>query len=184
RGGVQRPRLALILAVAALMRCAVLLAPPSLSDDLYRYVWDGRVAAAGINPYRYVPSDSHLAALRDNAIYPHINRKTYAPTIYPPVAELIFLATSRISESVGWMKATMVAFDVASVAILLRLLTLARLPRERILVYAWHPLILWEFAGSGHIDAAVVGFVVLALWARRREAAWLTGLLLGCAALV
>lgn len=184
RGGVQRSRLTLILAVAMLMRGAVALAPPYLSDDLYRYVWDGRVEAAGINPYRYVPSDSHLAVLRDDAIYPLINRRTYAPTIYPPVAEYIFLATTRISESAGSMKATMVAFDVASIAILLRLLTLAGLPRERILIYAWHPLVLWEFAGSGHLDAAVVTFVALALWARRREAAWLTGLFLGCAALV
>jgi alpha-1,6-mannosyltransferase len=183
RGG-QRPRLAFVLGVAALMRCGVLLAPPYLSDDLYRYVWDGRVAAAGINPYRYVPSDTHLAPLRDAAIYPHVNRKTYAPTIYPPVAEYIFLATSRLSESAGWMKVTMVGFDLASVGILLRLLALSALPPERILIYAWHPLILWEFSGSGHIDAAVVTFVALALWARRREAGWLAGLFLGCAALV
>jgi alpha-1,6-mannosyltransferase len=184
RKDLQPPRLALILTCATLMRGAVLLAPPDLSDDLYRYVWDGRVAAAGINPYRYVPSDSHLAALRDDAIYPQINRRTYAPTIYPPMAEYIFLATTRISESAVWMKATMVAFDVASIAVLLRLLALSNLPRERILIYAWHPLIIWEFAGSGHIDAAVVAFVALALWARRREAAWLTGLFLSCAALI
>jgi hypothetical protein len=183
-GGMRRRWLALILGIAALMRGAVLLAPPYLSDDLYRYVWDGRVAAAGINPYSYVPSDSHLASLRDSAIYPLINRGTYAPTIYPPIGEYIFLATTRISESAGWMKATMVAFDIASIVILLRLLAFMGLPRERVLIYSWHPLILWEFAGSGHIDAVVVTFVALALWARGREVAWLTGLFLGCAALV
>ena len=166
------------------MRVRGLLAPPYLSNDLYRYVWDGRVAAAGINPYRYVPADDHLAALRDAAIFPFINRATYAPTIYPPIAESIFFATTRLNDSVGWMKATMVAFDVATVAILLRLLALAGLPLERILIYAWHPLILWEFAGSGHIDAAAVMFVALALWARRRHAGSLAGLFLGCAALV
>jgi alpha-1,6-mannosyltransferase len=68
--------------------------------------------------------------------------------------------------------------------LLLRLLVLVGLPRERILIYAWHPLALWEFAGSGHIDAAVIAFVTLALWARRREAAWLTGSALAAAALV
>jgi alpha-1,6-mannosyltransferase len=182
----QSPRhaLALILAVAALMRVGAVLTPPYLSDDLYRYIWDGRVEAAGINPYRYVPSDTHLAALRDATIYPNINRRTYAPTIYPPVAEYIFLAATRLSESVSWMKATMAVFDVAGMVMLLRLLALIGLPRERILIYAWHPLPIWEFAGSGHVDAVVVGFVALALWWRRREAAWLTGVALACAALV
>jgi alpha-1,6-mannosyltransferase len=167
-----------------LMRLGIVLAPPYLSDDLYRYVWDGRVEAAGINPYRYVPADKHLAALRDEAIYPNINRRTYARTIYPPVAEYFFFLITRVSESATWMKLAMVAFELASMGILLQLLALAGLPLARILIYAWHPLALWEFAGSGHIDAAIVAFVALALWARRREAAWLTGITLACATLV
>jgi hypothetical protein len=184
RGGFSRRGLAAILTVAAVMRLGVLLAPPYLSDDVNRYVWDGRVEAAGINPYRYVPVDPHLATLRDDAIFPNVNRSTYAPTVYPPVAEYIFLIATRVSESLTWMKATMVCFELASVVLLLRLLVLFGLPRERILIYAWHPLALWEFAGSGHIDAAVIAFVTLALWARRREAAWLTGSALAAAALV
>ena len=183
-GGFSRRALVAILAAAALMRLGVLLAPPYLSDDVNRYVWDGRVAAAGINPYRYVPVDPHLASLRDDAIFPNVNRSTYAPTIYPPVAEAIFLAATRVSESLTWMKATMVGFEIASVALLLHLLGRLGLPRERILIYAWHPLALWEFAGSGHIDAAVIAFVTLALWARQREAAWLTGSALAAAALI
>jgi alpha-1,6-mannosyltransferase len=184
RFGPLRRVLLPILAVAAVMRLGVVLAPPYLSDDLYRYVWDGRVEAAGINPYRYVPSDTHLVTLRDEAIYPNINRRTYAPTIYPPVAEYIFFLASRISESPLGMKAAMVALEWASIGILLHLLALAGQPLERILIYAWHPLALWEFAGSGHIDAAVVLFVALALWARRRDARSLTGIAVAAAALV
>jgi len=184
RGGLSRRALPGVLAVAAFMRLAVLLAPPYLSDDINRYVWDGRVEAAGVNPYRYVPADPHLAALRDETIFSHINRADYAPTIYPPVAEYIFLLGTRWRESLTAMKATLLAFELAGVLLLLRLLEDSRLPRERILIYAWHPLTLWEFAGSGHVDAAVVTFVVLALWARRREQAWLTGSALAAAALV
>ena len=184
RGGLSRRALIAVLAVAALMRLAVLLAPPYLSDDINRYVWDGRVEGAGINPYRYVPADPHLAALRDQTIFPNINRSDYAPTIYPPVAEYVFFLGTRFGESLTAMKATLLAFELAGVLLLLRLLQDSRLPRERILIYAWHPLTLWEFAGSGHVDAAVVTFVVLALWARRREAAWLSGSALAAAALV
>jgi len=184
RGGLSRRVLIAVLAVAALMRLAVLLAPPYLSDDINRYVWDGRVAAAGINPYRYVPADPHLAALRDETIFPKINRSDYAPTIYPPVAEYIFFLGTRLRGSLTAMKATLLAFELAGVLLLLRLLRDLHLPRERILIYAWHPLTLWEFAGSGHVDAAIVTFVALALWARRRDKPSLTGSALAAAALV
>jgi alpha-1,6-mannosyltransferase len=184
RGGLSRRALLAVLALAAVMRLVVLLAPPYLSDDINRYVWDGRVEAAGINPYRYIPADPQLAALRDATIFPSINRADYAPTIYPPVAEYIFFLGTRLRASLTAMKATVLAFELAAVLLLWRLLDDWRLPRSRILLYAWHPLTLWEFAGSGHVDAAIVTFVVLALWARRREAAWLTGSALAAAALV
>src|SRR6266480_2356803 len=67
----------IVLAVAALARAIALFAPDTLSDDIYRYVWDGRVQAAGINPYRYVPDDPALAFLRDEDIYPYVNRADY-----------------------------------------------------------------------------------------------------------
>lgn len=184
RGGWSTRALAAMLAVAAAMRLGVLLAPPYLSDDINRYVWDGRVEAAGINPYRYVPVDPHLSGLRDDAIYPNINRSTYATTIYPPVAEYIFFLATRVNDSVIAMKAAMLAFEAAGAALLLRLLVLLGLPRERILVYAWHPLTLWEFAGNGHIDAAVIAFLALALWARQRAAPATAGIALAAAALV
>jgi alpha-1,6-mannosyltransferase len=176
--------LAVILAVAALLRLLVLCAPPNLSNDIYRYVWDGRVEGAGINPYRYIPVDPHLDRLRDSQIFPRINRSTYAPTIYPPVAEGIFFVVTRISQSLVAMKAAMVVFEVITIAALLRLLKGAGLPSGHILIYAWHPLPIWEFAGCGHIDAALIALVVLALWARWQGRAWLAGLALAGATLV
>jgi alpha-1,6-mannosyltransferase len=166
------------------VRLPVLCAPPYLSSDIYRYVWDGRVEGAGINPYRYIPVDPHLDRLRDSQIFPRINRSTYAPTIYPPVAEGIFFVVTRISQSLVAMKAAMVVFEAITIAALLRLLKAAGLPSVHILVYAWHPLPIWEFAGSGHIDAALIALVVLALWARRQGRPWLAGLALAGATLV
>jgi alpha-1,6-mannosyltransferase len=174
----------LIIAVAGLARLAILYAPPYLSSDIYRYIWDGRVAAAGINPYRYIPTDPHLEALRDPRIFPQINRNNYAPTIYPPVSEAIFLVITRVGESVTMMKAAMVGFEVAILVVLWRLLGAAGLPSARILVYAWHPLPLWEFAGSGHIDTAMIAFIALALWARLAGREVLTGLTLAAATLI
>lgn len=172
-----------VLVFALLLRMAALATPPYLSDDIYRYIWDGRVQAAGINPYRFVPESRELLALRDGEIYPRINRRGYAPTIYPPLAEALFLAGTRISESVTWVKLVMIAFEALTVWILVRLLRSLQLPPERVLIYAWNPLAIWEFAGSGHIDAAAIAFMVLAVWARRCNRPGLTGLSLACATL-
>jgi alpha-1,6-mannosyltransferase len=172
-----------IAAVAALMRLPVICMPPYLSSDVFRYVWDGRVAAAGIDPYRYVPADPRLTALRDLDIFPHINRANSAVTIYPPVAEAIFFAVTRVSETVSAMKAAMTAFEIVTFILLVQLLAAEGLPTGRVLVYAWHPLPLWEFAGSGHIDAALIALTVAALAAARCRRPFDTGLLLAAASL-
>jgi alpha-1,6-mannosyltransferase len=129
-------------------------------------VWDGRVQAAGINPYRYIPADPALKALRDTTIYPNINRRTYARTIYPPGAQAVFAIVGRISQTVIAMKLAMLAMEVIAVLCLLRLLSLARLPAERVLIYAWNPLVLWSFACDGHVDAIAVGLLAVALLCR------------------
>jgi alpha-1,6-mannosyltransferase len=179
-----RPALALIVFVGLLCRVPLVLGPPKFSDDIYRYVWDGRVQAAGVNPYRYVPADPALARLRDAAIYPHINRRDYAPTIYPPVAQMLFLAFTRAGETVTAMKAGLLVCEAVTVGMLAMLLGRLGLPRTRVLLYAWNPLVIWQYAVDGHIDAAAIAFVAMALVAHawRRDA--LAGAALGCATLV
>jgi alpha-1,6-mannosyltransferase len=173
----------LVLAFAALLRVPLLLSPPFLSDDVYRYVWDGRVQAAGINPYRHVPAAPELEALRDDDIYPNINRSDYAVTIYPPAAQLFFLLATRISESVTWMKAALLLWEGLAIALLVLLLRRAGRPDALALLYAWHPLPLWEFAGSGHLDAAAIACILAALVARGRGRSALAGVALGVATL-
>ncbi len=177
----SRSILVLGLIFAALFRLSIIFSPPYLSDDIYRYVWDGRVQSAGLNPYRYIPADQSLAHLRDEKIYPNINRRDYAHTIYPPVAEGAFLLMTRVSESVTWMKAVMVGLESIAVWALVQLLVSFGFARQRVLIYAWHPLAVWEFAGSGHVDALAIAFIALALLVRRKRGETLTGFLLACA---
>ncbi len=103
-----RAGLILVLGLAIAMRLAIVGADPLLSTDIYRYVWDGRVQGAGINPYLFVPADPALAGLRDTAIYPHINRADYAVTAYPPVAQMFFFGVTRIAETLTAMRLAMV----------------------------------------------------------------------------
>lgn len=185
--GGQRA-LAAVLLLAAVMRAVTVLPPPLQSTDAYRYVWDGRVQAAGINPYRYLPAAKELAGLRDEgvgagAVYPNINRADTAPTIYPPFAQAIFAAVAWVWPGLPGVKAAMLGFDLFAVGAALLLLRTARLPPERVLIYAWNPLVLWEFAGGAHIDAAAVGLSALAILAAVRARPALAGAALGLAIL-
>ncbi len=184
RPAAGRASLGLVLLVAAAMRLPLLGAYPFLSSDLFRYVWDGEVQTAGINPYRYIPADPALAKLRDPAIYPHVNRRDYAPTIYPPAAQMVFAIVARLSRTPLAMKLAMVAFEAMAMLAMLRLLAIAGLPPARLLIYAWNPLAAWCFAGNGHIDAAAIGFIALALWARGRKRHVWAGAALGAAVLI
>jgi alpha-1,6-mannosyltransferase len=165
RSATNRWTLPILLAVALAARLVAIAQPPFLSTDIYRYVWDGKVQLAGINPFRYIPADPHLAFLRDTHIYPHINRRSYAHTIYPPGAQFVFLVIARIHASVVCMRLAFVAFEAVTCWVLIRCLHLLALPSERIILYAWHPVCIWEIASSGHVDAPALTFIALALYA-------------------
>jgi alpha-1,6-mannosyltransferase len=156
--------LLIVLGFALAMRLVLAGEEPFLSTDLYRYIWDGRVQGAGINPYLYVPADPALAALRDAAIYPHINRADYAVTAYPPIAEMFFFLVTRISETLTVMRLAMVGCEIVIVAVLIDLLRRRDLPVTAVVAYAWHPLALWEIANNGHVEAPMVALIMLGVW--------------------
>ena len=184
------PRWALLagLTCGVAARLVLVATPPVMSTDLYRYVWDGRVQAAGINPYRYLPSDPAIAFLRDGrtgpeAVFININRPETAKTIYPPAAQLLFAAIGATASSMWTIKAVMLVFDLLAGWAAWRLLRHAGRPDAWLLIWAWNPLAITEFAGAGHVDAAALAISGLALlFATRRQPA-LAGAALGVAAL-
>ena len=173
-----------LLAVAAAMRVPLWFADPHFSTDIYRYIWDGRVQAAGINPYLYIPNDPALASLRDGAIWPLVNRGDYALTIYPPAAELFFFLATRLGETVWIMKGAFLATEMVALACLIALLNRAGMPRDRAVLLAWSPLAALEIAGSGHVDALMMMLVMVALLLDRAGSRWSAGSAFGAAVLV
>jgi hypothetical protein len=181
--GVPARAVWLVIAVAVALRIGPLLAPPFLSSDVYRYVWDGRVQAAGVNPYVYPPADPALAALRDAAVFPHINRAATAPTIYPPAAQVLFAGLGLAAPGVTGVKAAMVAFEALAMAAAAMVLRRLGLAPARIVVWAWNPLAVWACAGNGHVDAAAAGLLAVALLLAGRGRAVPAGMAFGAAAL-
>jgi hypothetical protein len=155
-----RPGVVLALAVA--FRLIFLFRPPELSDDIYRYLWDGDVMLSGHNPYASAPAQMHAATPDLARLQAHVNHSELV-TIYPPAAQLLFASGRALGGSALGMKALLVALDLAACVVLLLLLRSAGLPQWRLALYAWHPLPILEVAGSGHIDGAAVFFMLLAV---------------------
>jgi len=154
----SRASFILLIFGALVFRATLWPMEPTLSDDLQRYRWDAKVQVNGWNPYAVAPNDQRLAHLRDH--YYEIMPGRETPTIYPPVTELIYRAAWKVFPGPTAFK---VPFAAADVLVLLLLAWMFREEKDRafrVAVYAWNPLVIVEFAGSGHNDAlALLGIV-------------------------
>ena len=155
----------IIIFFAVIFRILLVPVSPSvLSKDMYRYIWDGRVQQSGIDPYLHPPVADELKTLRDNTIYPNINRKSY-PTLYPAGAQLFFrLFHLIVGDRVFGYKGLMTLFDVLTLFMLPALLRVYAFEETRLMIYAWNPLVIFEIAYSGHLEGLTVFWMVLALY--------------------
>ena len=167
-----------ILLVALLLRLLALPLAPALSNDLHRYLWDGRVVLAGENPYRLAPDDPALEGLRDrpdDGRWERLDHRS-VPTVYPPVALGVFALAAGLpgpgpAREIA-LKLLLALADLAGCAALLALARALDLPPARAVWYAWNPLVVIETAGMGHLDAlGVAAAVAAALWVVKRKAA-------------
>src|SRR5436190_11320413 len=159
--------------VIALRLVALPLAP---GDDFWRYQWEGKIQQAGFNPYVNAPDDPQLEAVRSGFEAWHkINHRDFR-AIYPPGAELLFAGLSRISDSPLLYKLLFAGADIATIAVLLRLLRGAHAPSRapfgaspnglsasssesryaNAAWYAWNPLVVYSFAGAAHFDSLMI----------------------------
>ena len=151
-----------VVLFALLFRLTLSITTPTLSDDIYRYVWDARVQSSQINPYRFEPESSHLSHLRDQEIFPRVNHPEI-PTIYPPFAQALFLASYKIHPSVWSIKAAMLLSEAILAWFLLGLIRLYDQHPGQLLIFLWNPLLVVEVAGSGHVDILGITFLIVAL---------------------
>ena len=169
-----------VLIVAVGLRVAFFFLPPSLSDDAYRYVWDGMLQQEGVNPYLYKPSDPTLTSFQEAPIYDSINSPDYF-TVYPPLSQLIF-RFGGLFYGMGWevsyyaIKAVLVIFELGALLMLSRMIGPSLL-----ILYAWHPLVLMETAGQAHTESAMLFFLVAAVWFTHRKQGSGASISLACA---
>ncbi|GCE19763.1 glycosyltransferase family 87 protein [Dictyobacter kobayashii] len=177
--------LAIILGGALLLRAQLVMIPPDLSRDSWRYLWDARVTLNGFSPYTYAPGDPLLHHLRD-VLYEN-SRFRNVPTIYPPGAQGFYLLSYLLApENLVFLKCLFILCEVVSTAALALLLQRKGLDPARCIIYGWCPVAIVEVAIQGHVDALMVMFIMLTIvcaQSSRRGSRVLTGFWLALATL-
>jgi Glycosyltransferase family 87 len=185
-----RASVLLILLGGIVIQAAAVSAPPQNSNDLYRYIWDGRVQAAGIDPYQYVPTARQLTGLRNEFLWhpgaEYCVSQTYVsehpgaelaagctainrpavPTIYPPVAEAYFLGVHYLPSADDSTTPIQASTALAAVLVtVLLLFGLSRLGRDvrMAALWSWCPTVALEAGNSAHVDVIAVGITAAAL---------------------
>ncbi len=153
----------LVWGAAVLFRLLLLFTQPTLSDDIYRYIWDGYVANNGVSPYAY-PIDAPELDYLDIPERRQANNSWMASP-YLPAAQALFRGLTGIFPLKAiYFQGAAVVFDLLSAGLIGRLLTAVKLPPRRILIYLWNPLVIVETAHSAHLDALMVLLTLLGVW--------------------
>lgn len=159
-----------VLGLAIVLRLLLLPLAPTLSDDVLRYMWDGKVVNAGENPYRLAPEAAQLEPLRDADWQRMPHRDVEA--VYPPVPLALFSIAAATPAPLWAWKSLLVACELLGCALLLRLAARLGIPPGRVALYAWNPLVTLEVAGMAHVDALGVTLVIATVWALMRGRLW------------
>ena len=163
RLGSDRIPLVLIWVFAVLFRLVLLLTTPTLSDDIYRYLWDGQLLTRGVNPYLY-PVDSPALAGYSTAIRTLVNHSWMASPYLPTAQGYFALLTGLFSQNVFVFQLVAVLLDLSTAWLVMDILIRLKLPAAGVLIYLWHPLLIFEYAQNAHVDALMIFWVILSFW--------------------
>lgn len=157
---------------AILFRFLIIWGMPLLSDDVFRFIWDGRLILAGINPFDHVPSfymeTGNELEILPLSLFEKLNSPEYF-TIYPPIAQLTFVVSvwlfpTNILANAIVMKIFLFGFELGNLWLIWKLLQHFKLPKQNILLYALNPLIIVEICGNLHFEGAMIFFLLLSIW--------------------
>ncbi|MBX2941819.1 MAG: DUF2029 domain-containing protein [Cyclobacteriaceae bacterium] len=169
--------------VSILFRLSLIAAIPSLSDDFYRFIWDGRLIAGGYHPFAelpgvYLQNDFNIPGI-NQSLYSRLNSPEYF-TVYPPFAQLIFwisvfFSPQSILGSVIIMRGFIIVAEIGTLFLIRTLLTQFKIDSKNILIYALNPLAILELTGNLHFEAFVIFFILLSIYLLVKSRIWLAG---------
>lgn len=173
----SKEQISLPLAIAAglLFRFVMLFSFPALSDDVYRFLWDGRLQQLGINPFDFTPRQA-IAQNPDtflNLLFPYLNSPDYY-SVYPQLLQYIFRVATEIGGTnllagVIVLKSFIFLIECGNIYLLNKLLALNKLNPRLISIYLFNPLVIIELTGNIHFEAIMIFFVLLTAWLLQKK---------------
>lgn len=153
----------LIIGFGLLFRITLIPTSYTTSDDVHRYLWEGKVVANGFNPYTASPDDSTLVHLRDDN-YEKVTFK-HIPAIYPPLSQVVF-AINYFAAGNGTiiLKFIYLIFEIITLILLLKLIVLKGKDAKLVILYAWLPLPILEYFNNAHLDVIGISFLVMFIY--------------------
>jgi len=161
----KQVQLALLLALGVVLQWFVWSIPTS--DDVNRYLWEGRLVTVGVNPYEVPANDVSRSQWHDE-VYEGMNHKGET-TIYPPLSQWVFAGAVKVWEDLRIFKILSWFFVLACVPVLQSLLGGDKERHRWLPVFVLNPVNVFSFAGEGHFDSMMVFFILLAVWLVKRE---------------
>ncbi len=165
-------RLIFFVGISILLRLILVFSLPNLSNDVYRFIWDGRLLVQGFNPFDHLPqyyleNDIPVKGITRELFEAYGSKNFF--TVYPPVAQAQFASACWLfPENIYWssvvMKVWLFLFEIGSIVLIIKLLRHFELPANNVLWYALNPLIIIEITGNLHFEGAMVFFLLLAFW--------------------
>lgn len=171
------------LGIAIICRLALVFSFPNLSDDIYRFIWDGKLLLSGHSPFSILPSDALEMGIDglSESLYVNLNSPNYY-SIYPPISQGIYLFGALFADwyhSSIAMKIVLFTFEIGTILLGLKLLIKLNISRSYILIYAMNPLIIIELMGNLHFEGIMVFFFALSLLTLAQNDDLKSGLYLG-----
>jgi len=160
-----------VLYLAIGLRILLLFAIPNLSDDYYRFIWDGRLDNRGVNPFSVTPAEYVRSAKQvndyDKLLFIKMNSPDYH-SVYPPVLQAIFSISTRFTDttnvSIIIMRLFIVATEIGTLFLILGLLKAFGFNESKLLMYALNPLVIIELTGNLHFEALMIFFSLLTIY--------------------
>ncbi len=172
-----------VFGVGVFLRLMVLFSLPQLSNDVYRFIWDGRLLVAGQDPFALRPSEWMAMSNPPVGINQELHDLIYADnyTVYPPIHQAVFWLSVKLSSSIlgaVWvLKSILVLGEIAMLWFLRKAKVFGRL----FVFYALNPLVILEIAGNGHFEGLMVLFLILGIYGLRKKDGRMAGVGLGLA---
>lgn len=186
----QHAPLKILLIGAVLLRMTLLWAVPELSDDFYRFIWDGKLWQNGINPFAHLPAqlmqDPGFSSVPlHQQLFEGLNSPDYF-TIYPPISQYIFVLSTylfpdSILGNIVVMRVGILLCEVGTIFLLPKVLAHFKRAPQQALIYAWNPLVIIELTGNLHFEAVMIFFLLIAIWLVQTDRWYWSAVALGAA---